>query len=100
MSEYTITKVRTETFVVTDITRFMPFKTFAGARKNLSYTPNTCFNCHHKFTDDEFIYLGIIKGKKNELFCEKCANELKENGVPMYDTYGVTHKQKEKDIED
>ena len=39
---------------------------------------HTCFKCNHKFQDDDAVYLGFIKKHKNEIFCEKCANEIAE----------------------
>ena len=87
MSSVTIKKVRTEHFVLMELSKFMTYGTFSGARKGLKYTPKSCFNCRHKFQDNEFIYLGIIQGKKNEIFCEKCADKFHQQGVEVYDLH-------------
>ena len=31
-----------------------------------------CFNCNHKFTDDEDMYLAMFKGTLNHFLCKKC----------------------------
>lgn len=41
-------------------------------------TRETCFNCNHKFNDTDAVYLGLLDGHKNEIFCEKCAKEISE----------------------
>ena len=42
-------------------------------------TRETCFNCNHKFNDTDAVYLGLLDGHKNEIFCEKCAKKISEN---------------------
>ena len=42
-------------------------------------TRETCFNCNHKFNDTDAVYLGLLDGHKNEIFCEKCAKEISES---------------------
>lgn len=65
----------TRRYEVTDIARFMKFSVFHDARKNMRDNPTTCFKCHHKFDDDEYIYLGIVKGG-NRIFCKACAEQI------------------------
>lgn len=72
---YVIDKVIRKRYEVTHIVRFMKFSVFREARKKLRHTPNTCFCCNHKFTDDEYIYLGEVTGG-NKLFCEDCAERI------------------------
>ena len=36
-----------------------------------------CFVCEHKFTDDDYPYLAIFKGRKNDFICEECAKKVK-----------------------
>lgn len=72
---YVIDKVIRKRYEVTDIGQFLKFSTFHNARKGMRFTPCTCFCCNHKFTDDEYIYLGEVTGG-NKLFCEDCAERI------------------------
>lgn len=40
-------------------------------RRGLS-VQRCCFNCNHKFKEDDDIYLVMLKGTLNKLFCKKC----------------------------
>ena len=31
-----------------------------------------CFNCNHKFTDDDDMYLAMFKGTLNHFLCKNC----------------------------
>ena len=73
---YVIDKVIRKRYEVTDIGQFLKFSTFHNARKGMRFTPCTCFCCNHKFTDDEYTYLGIVKGDKNRIFCKDCAERI------------------------
>lgn len=43
-----------------------------------------CFNCSHKFSDDDDIYVVMLKGTHNHLFCKECNDkalaDLKKGG--------------------
>lgn len=73
---YIIEKHITKRYEVTDIARFLKYDTFVDARKGMKNTPKTCFKCGHKFEIDEWTYLGIVKGDKNHVFCQECAEEI------------------------
>lgn len=34
-----------------------------------------CFNCNHKFADDEYIYLAMFKGTFNHFLCKNCKDK-------------------------
>lgn len=34
-----------------------------------------CFNCNHKFADDDDIYLAMFKGTLNHFLCKKCKDK-------------------------
>jgi hypothetical protein len=73
---YVIEKHITKKYEVMDIARFLKYATFVGGRKGMRNTPKTCFRCGHKFTDDEYTYLGVVKGDKNRIFCKSCAEHI------------------------
>ena len=75
---YVIEKHITKKYEVTDIARFLKYATFVGGRKGMRNTPKTCFRCGHKFTDDEYTYLGVVKGDKNRIFCETCGEHIRK----------------------
>ena len=66
---------RVDKYDVYAICEFMHAGELFAANKKVRHT---CFKCNHKFQDDDFTYLGLIKKHKNEIFCEKCANEIAE----------------------
>ena len=78
MPNFIIEKHITKRYEVTDIARFLKYETFIGARKGMNNTPKTCFCCGHKFSEEEYTYLGIVKGDKNRIFCENCAKDIGE----------------------
>lgn len=78
---YVIDKVIRKRYEVTDIGQFLKFSTFHNARRGMRFTPCTCFCCNHKFTDDEYTYLGIIRGDKNRIFARIAQNVLPKNLV-------------------
>lgn len=78
MSKYVIEKHIVKKYEVTDIACFLKYETFVGGRKGMKNTPKTCFKCGHKFADNEYTYLGIVKGDKNRIFCENCAEEIRK----------------------
>lgn len=73
---YVIEKHIVKKYVVTDIARFLKYKTFVGGRNGMQNTPHTCFRCGHKFNLDEYTYLGIVEGDKNRIFCKSCAEYI------------------------
>ena len=34
-----------------------------------------CFNCNHKFADDDDMYLAMFKGTLNHFLCKKCKDK-------------------------
>lgn len=70
-----ITKTITHHYEVLDVSAkpFMKFGTFRQTRERLNLKiEKTCFNCGHKFKDEENTYLAILKGSLNKLLCEEC----------------------------
>ena len=49
------------------------YRAIRGKMQNLM---DTCFWCKHKFEDGETIALAYIKGKRNVVLCQICANEI------------------------
>lgn len=65
---------------------FMKFGTFRKIRERLGLSiEKCCFNCNHKFKDDEYIYLVIVKGTHNRLLCKDCndkaCDDLKQANI-------------------
>ena len=64
---------------------FLKFGQIRKSRESIGLSvQRLCFNCNHKFKDDEDVYLVILKGTLNKLFCKSCndkaLNELKKGG--------------------
>ena len=52
---------------------FLKFGQFRKTRESIGLpVPRFCFNCNHKFKDDEDVYLVMLKGTLNKLFCKEC----------------------------
>lgn len=52
---------------------FMKFGVFRETREKLGlYVESKCFCCDQKFDDNDDIYLVILKGTHNRLFCKEC----------------------------
>lgn len=52
---------------------FLKFEQFRKVRESIgSSVQRCCFNCNHKFKDDDDIYLVMLKGTLNKLFCKEC----------------------------
>ena len=66
---------RVDKYDVYAICEFILARTLFSANKKVRHT---CFKCGHKLQDDHVVYIGLIKKHKNEIFCEKCANEIAE----------------------
>lgn len=65
---------------------FMKFGFFRNVRESHNMrVQKTCFNCGHKFSDNEDVFLVIVKGHENPLLCEKCNDialtDLKKGGA-------------------
>ena len=73
---YVIERQVVKRYEVTDMLRFMKYDFFTNARKGMSRTPKSCFRCGHRFVDDEWIYLGVVKGDRNRIFCESCGEHI------------------------
>ena len=64
---------------------FTKFGKFREIRESLGLkVQRCCFNCGHKFKDDDDVYLVMLKGTLNKLFCKNCndkaLNDLKKGG--------------------
>lgn len=75
---YVIEKQVTNKYEVIDMLRFMKYDFFTNARKGMRNTPHTCFRCGHKFVGSDWIYLGVVKGDKNRIFCETCGEHIRK----------------------
>lgn len=52
---------------------FLKFGQFRKTRESIGLPVHRfCFNCNHKFKDDEDVYLVMLKGTLNKLFCKEC----------------------------
>lgn len=52
---------------------FTKFSKFREIRERLGMKfQRCCFNCNHKFTDDDDMYLAMFKGTLNHFLCKKC----------------------------
>ena len=52
---------------------FTKFGKFREIRERLGMkVQRCCFNCNHKFTDDDDMYLAMFKGTLNHSLCKKC----------------------------
>lgn len=52
---------------------FLKFEQFREVRERLGLSvERCCFNCGRKFKDDDYIYLVMLKGTHNRLFCKEC----------------------------
>lgn len=53
-----------------------PFLKFGRYRKSRESIGNSvqrvCFNCNHKFKEDDDVYFVMLKGTLNKLFCKNC----------------------------
>ena len=55
---------------------FTRFGKFREIRERLGMkVQRCCFNCNHKFTDDEDMYLAMFKGTSNHFLCKKCKDK-------------------------
>lgn len=55
---------------------FMKFGKFREIRERLGLkVQRRCFNCNHKFTEDEDIYLAMFKGTLNHFLCKNCKDK-------------------------
>lgn len=51
----------------------LKFGYFREVRERLGLkVQRCCFNCNHKFTDDDDIYLAMFKGTLNHFLCKNC----------------------------
>lgn len=52
---------------------FLKFGQFRKSRESIGLSvQRLCFNCNHKFKDDDDVYLVMLKGTHNKLFCKEC----------------------------
>lgn len=64
---------------------FLKFGQFRKTRESIGLpVQRLCFNCNHKFKEDDDVYLVMLKGTLNKLFCKSCndmaLNDLKKGG--------------------
>ena len=64
---------------------FLKFGQFRKSRESIGLSvQRLCFNCNHKFKDDDDVYLVMLKGTLNKLFCKSCNDkalaDLQEGG--------------------
>lgn len=64
---------------------FLKFGQFRATRERIGLSVQRyCFNCNRKFKDDDDIYLVMLKGTLNKLFCKEChdkaLNDLNKKG--------------------
>lgn len=77
MNDHIITKTTIKRYEVTQIARFLKYDVHKEARTRYSLSlQKTCFKCGHKFQDEEYTYIGMIKGSLNQLFCKDCAEKI------------------------
>ena len=70
---YVIEKHFTKKYEITEMNPFVQYRNLLGVIDVLGLkTPKTCFSCGKKFFENDFMYLGLVKGDKNRLFCETC----------------------------
>ena len=54
----------------------LKFGKFREIRERLGLkVQRCCFNCNHKFADDEHIYLAMFKGTLNHFLCKNCKDK-------------------------
>ena len=52
---------------------FLKFRQFRITRERIGLpVQRCCFNCNHKFKEDDDVYLVMLKGTLNKLFCKEC----------------------------
>ena len=52
---------------------FLKFGQFRTTRERIGLSvQRCCFNCNHKFKEDDDVYLVMLKGTHNRLFCKEC----------------------------
>ena len=52
---------------------FTKFSKFREIRESLGMkVQRCCFNCNHKFTDDDDMYLAMFEGTLNHFLCKNC----------------------------
>lgn len=52
---------------------FLKFGRYRKAKESIGHSvQRCCFNCNHKFNDDDDVYYVMLKGTLNKLFCKEC----------------------------
>ena len=52
---------------------FLKFGQFRKSRESIGLpVQRLCFNCNHKFKEDDDVYFVMLKGTFNKLFCKEC----------------------------
>ena len=73
---------KTKVYKVTAVAwaRPLPYKKVKDAqnRKHKSFT-DKCFNCHHKFKDDDPLYIANTLHSGNIYLCKKCMEIAKKD---------------------
>lgn len=66
----------------------LDFNTLNSGREKIGLkTQKLCFNCHHKFLDDEKLYVGVFNNHAgNKFLCKDCwTKAMKELGKEPID---------------
>lgn len=70
-----VIKITKKTYEVLDAVD-KPFLKFGQIRKSRESiglpVQRLCFNCNHKFKEEDDVYLVMLKGTPNKLFCKEC----------------------------
>ena len=70
-----VIKITKKTYKVLDAVDkpFLKFGQFRKSRESIGLSvQRLCFNCNHKFKEEDDVYLVILKGTLNKLFCKEC----------------------------
>lgn len=77
-----ITKTSAKTYEVLGIYPYPPTWGKFKATREKYHLPvakfERCFSCNHKFSEDEKLYVMVVKPEGNKLVCEKCAEKYKQ----------------------
>lgn len=59
---------------------FLKFGQFLKSRESIGLSvQRCCFNCNHKFKDDDDVYLAMFKGTLNHFLCKNCNDKALED---------------------
>ncbi len=70
-----VIKIVKKTYKVLNVSDrpFLKFSQFREARESIGLSvQRCCFNCNRQFKDADDVYLVMLKGTLNKLFCKEC----------------------------